>query len=232
MNIIVLLMASDPGLTQADMFYVMDSLWEILVHPQDTRSFRALYNGPSIDGADLRNFQEVMLVYLNSLPDPVGSLQQNCEVFCHEFQLVEMRHLMALVDSFPNEAIIMNARLHHYGTVVSPEALGDESRICPICIEGYGDGQEILELKSCRHHYHTKCFLDHMLRSGVNRNVCGLCRGLVEDPDRVNKDDVLIYGIDWAAEAVAELGRPAVAASDLDADSWPMISDVLSSPLV
>jgi hypothetical protein len=226
LNVIMLLMAQDPALSPRDMLRVMNLLSAMLLHPQDTRF--ATVHRPSVLA-----FQEVMLAYFNSIPDLVVSLQENCALFCLELQVIEMSHLMAISDSFPGEAVIMNARLHHYGTVVSPEDPGVESCNCPICQEGYGDSQEeILRFNSCRHDYHTQCFLDNIMKSAVNRNVCGLCRNTIEGLDRVEKDCPWIYRIDWASAAVKELGRPAIATLDMDAASWPRISDVLSSPLV
>jgi hypothetical protein len=194
-NIISNLMGADMGLTSEDKVHVIDLLHIVIPHPEE----------PShIVDVNPRAFQMLMVDYLSHLADPQQFFAGLAESVMLDFQQTEARHRQAVALSCQSPASIYLGRLLHYGRIVPPHSVGPDWK-CPVCLDEPAEStREIVQLNSCRHHYHLLCLRDWVLQVEDGKNECGVCRGVW---DGLPRDDwEIYYDIDWRAAAVFELG--------------------------
>lgn len=169
-NVLAVMMASDPGLPENDMMSVLDLLSTLFVHPEDThvldrRQFEVL-----------RPLVIILDKFICSTDDVSALMNECCKNFVTRFERVEDHHRNTLWASYVQSyEELHKGRLKHYSVKVSLQTL-DSTWMCPICHESQGVDPEVIQLRHCNHRYHLSCLLMNVQIASTNKNICCYCR--------------------------------------------------------
>lgn len=75
-----------------------------------------------------------------------------------------------------SEATCLECGVFHSKSKSSPNSRSDDMK-CPICLEDYVDGDQLMVLPNCKHKYHSKCIIQWLRLRGD----CPICRRRIKD---------------------------------------------------